>query len=117
MTWIFSVLQASLSLLTTESKLTGERKLPSAGNQAAERATLIRCLTRYYGCDRKKGAVRLFGRDLYEYSSEELAATICYVPQMTYLFAGTVRENLIYGLSENVGIGDMHRCAGKSVSL
>ena len=45
--------------------------------------------------------MKVFGKDLYQYTNEELADTLCYVPQTTYLFAGSIWDNLVYGLSDH----------------
>ena len=64
----------------------------------------------------KKGAVRVFGRDLYQYTNEELADTLCYVPQTTYLFAGSIRDNLVYGLSDHFSKGSWSGLSKRRVS-
>ena len=45
--------------------------------------------------------MKVFGKDLYQYTNEELADTLVLCPQTTYLFAGSIRDNLVYGLSDH----------------
>lgn len=90
------------------------KKTAIRGESGCGKTTLIRCLTRYYNCDKEKGTVQLFGKDLYQYTNEELSDTLCYVPQTTYLFAGTVRENLVYGLPDSFKRSDLVRALEKA---
>ena len=49
-----------------------------------------------------KGKIFFSGKDLKNSTRKEISEKIAYVPQKTYIFAGTVRENIIYGSSKNV---------------
>ena len=43
-----------------------------------------------------------FGKDLHTISRQEIAHKIAYIPQKTYIFAGTIEENIVYGLAKKV---------------
>ena len=64
------------------------------------KTSLIRCLNRYY--PHTQGKVTLFGRDQESYSQKELTDLLYYSPQVSFFIAGTVRENLLYGLDRTV---------------
>lgn len=70
------------------------------GANGCGKTSLIRCLNRYY--PHKQGKVSLFGRDQKSYSQKELADLLYYSPQVSFFIAGTVRENLLYGLDRDV---------------
>ena len=74
------------------------RKVALKGASGCGKTTMIRCLNRFY--PHMQGTVSLFGRALDTYSQEELTSLLYYVPQSTFFFAGTLRENLIYGLDD-----------------
>lgn len=76
--------------------LPGGRKVALQGVSGCGKTTMVRCLNRYYPY--VQGRVTLFGRDLESYSQKELTSLVYYVPQSTFFFAGTVRDNLVYGL-------------------
>ena len=44
----------------------------------------------------------ILGSNIDTYSQKELIDTLLYVPQKGFFFAGTIRENLMYGLSDKV---------------
>lgn len=67
------------------------------GESGCGKTTLMRCLTRYYSC--REGSVQVFGRALEQFSQQELTELLVYIPQRAFFFAGTIRENLVYGLS------------------
>ena len=46
--------------------------------------------------------ISILGSNIDTYSQKELIDTLLYVPQKGFFFAGTIRENLMYGLSDKV---------------
>lgn len=70
-------------------------KLGIAGASGCGKSTLIKILLRLlHGYS---GEVYLFGENLNGVSREEIADKIAYVPQRTYIFSGTIKDNIIYG--------------------
>jgi len=67
-----------------------------AGGSGSGKSTLLNLVPRFYDAD--DGCVRLDGRDVRGLRFEALRGPIGYVGQDSYLFDGTVRENLGYGL-------------------
>ncbi|TQM37839.1 ABC transporter ATP-binding protein [Pseudonocardia cypriaca] len=63
------------------------------GPSGSGKTTLVSLLMRFVDPDR--GAVRIGGRDLRELPVQQVRAMIALVAQDTYLFSGTVRENLL----------------------
>jgi ABC-type multidrug transport system fused ATPase/permease subunit len=63
------------------------------GPSGSGKTTLVSLLLRF--ADPDGGAVRIGGRDLRELPVEQVRAMIALVAQDTYLFSGTVRENLL----------------------
>ncbi|MBE6936054.1 MAG: ABC transporter ATP-binding protein [Ruminococcaceae bacterium] len=65
------------------------------GPTGAGKTTIINLLTRFYDVD--DGAILLDGVDLRDYTRDFIRSTFGVVLQETYLFGGTVRENIRYG--------------------
>lgn len=63
-----------------------------AGRSGSGKSTLVQLLLRFY--DVTGGAIRINGRDIRQIPVEELRAMIAVVFQDSYLFYGTIRENL-----------------------
>jgi ABC-type multidrug transport system fused ATPase/permease subunit len=59
------------------------------------KSSLMKGLVRLYP---HKGVVKLFGVDLENISQLSLVQFVHYIPQSPFFFAGTVRDNLTYGL-------------------
>lgn len=70
------------------------------GANGCGKTSLIRCLNRYY--PHTQGRISLFGRDQESYSQKELTDLLYYSPQISFFIAGTIRENLLYGLERPV---------------
>ena len=70
------------------------------GDNGCGKTSLIRCCNRYY--PHLQGKVYLFGRDQESYSQKELTDLLYYSPQISFFIAGTVRENLLYGIDRTV---------------
>lgn len=65
------------------------------GGTGAGKSTLINLIPRFY--DVTKGTIRIRGRNIKEYTFQELRSQISVVPQKAQLFAGTIRSNLMLG--------------------
>jgi len=65
------------------------------GPTGAGKTTLVNLIMRFYDLD--AGAISLDGRDIASYPREELRSKVGMVLQDTWLFGGTIRENLAYG--------------------
>ncbi|MFD2613508.1 ABC transporter ATP-binding protein [Paenibacillus gansuensis] len=65
------------------------------GRTGAGKTTLVNLLTRFY--DPTEGRVLLEGKDLREYTRQSLREAFGIVLQDTYLFSGTIKENIKYG--------------------
>ncbi|CAN7079896.1 unnamed protein product [Brassica oleracea var. botrytis] len=71
------------------------------GPSGSGKSTIISLIERFY--DPLKGSVRIDGRDLKSYHLRSLRQHIALVSQEPALFAGTIRENILYGgASENI---------------
>ncbi|MGV3527177.1 MAG: ABC transporter ATP-binding protein [Candidatus Sericytochromatia bacterium] len=69
-----------------------------AGTTGAGKSTLIKLLLRLY--DPTAGQVQLDGHDVRELDLRHLRRQIALVSQDVYLFHGTLRDNIAYGLTE-----------------
>lgn len=69
--------------------------LALVGLTGAGKTTLVNLILRLY--DAPPGTVLIDGRPVREYSLEQLRRSIGFVPQETFLFSETIRENLLLG--------------------
>ena len=76
-------------------------KIGIVGASGCGKSTLIKILLRLtHGYS---GDISLFGINLNNISREEIAEKIAYVPQKTYIFSGSIHENIVYGsLRKNI---------------
>ncbi|CAN7079894.1 unnamed protein product [Brassica oleracea var. botrytis] len=65
------------------------------GPSGSGKSTVIGLIERFY--DPVKGVVKIDGRDLRSYNLRSLRQHIALVSQEPTLFAGTIRENIVYG--------------------
>lgn len=70
------------------------------GPNGCGKSSLVRCLNRYY--PHTQGKITLFGKDQGLFSQKQLTDMLCYTPQSSFFIAGTVRENLMYGIEREV---------------
>lgn len=76
------------------------KKIALQGANGCGKTSLVRCLNRYYPYT--QGRITLFGRDQHSYDQKELTDMLYYTPQVSFFIAGTVRENLLYGIERTV---------------
>ena len=65
------------------------------GGTGSGKTTLVNLIPRFY--DATEGQVFVDGRDVRSYDPQTLRARIGVVPQKAVLFAGTIRDNLLWG--------------------
>jgi ATP-binding cassette subfamily B protein len=65
------------------------------GPTGAGKTTLVNLIMRFYDVD--KGAIRLDGNDITKMRRRDLRSNMGMVLQDTWLFGGTIRENIAYG--------------------
>ncbi|HDR8072423.1 TPA: ABC transporter ATP-binding protein [Bacillus cereus] len=68
------------------------------GPTGSGKTTIINLLTRFY--DIQKGQIKIDGKDIKDYDINSLRSKIGVVLQDTYLFAGTIMDNIRYGRLE-----------------
>lgn len=87
------------------------RLIAIVGPTGAGKTTMINLLMRFYDCD--SGEIRVDGKNELDYTRPSLRAAYAMVLQDTWLFRGTVYENIAYG-SENATMDDVVRVAKKA---
>lgn len=65
------------------------------GPTGAGKTTMVKLLMRYYDVD--SGVIRIGGHDVREFDRNDLRSMVGMVLQDTWLFKGTIRENIRYG--------------------
>jgi ATP-binding cassette subfamily B protein len=76
----------------------GGETLALVGPTGAGKSTVLKLLLRMYDVD--EGSIRIDGQDVGDVTLRSLRQSIGYVGQSSYLFYGTVRENIAYGTFE-----------------
>ncbi|CAI9272743.1 unnamed protein product [Lactuca saligna] len=79
------------------------------GQSGSGKSTIIGLIERFY--DPMKGVVKIDGRDIRSYHLRSLRKYIALVSQEPALFAGTIRENIIYGASGEVSESEVIEAA------
>ena len=87
------------------------RLIAIVGPTGAGKTTMINLLMRFYDCD--SGRILVDGRDEKQYTRSSLRSAYAMVLQDTWLFRGTVYENIAYG-AENATLEDVVRVAKKA---
>jgi len=72
--------------------------LAIVGPTGSGKTTLVSLIPRIY--DAVPGSILIDGRPIREYSLETLRLNIGFVPQETFLFSDTVRENIAFGVEQ-----------------
>ncbi len=81
------------------------RRVALVGPNGCGKTSLVRCLNRYY--PHSIGKVTMFGNAQEMYSQKELTSLLYYSPQSSFFIAGSIRDNLKYGLKEEVSDNEL----------
>ena len=68
------------------------------GESGCGKSTIIKLLMGFYYPE--SGFITLNGKNIQQYSIESLRTHIAYVPQSTFLFSDTIRNNLLFGIKD-----------------
>ncbi|MYI95500.1 MAG: ABC transporter ATP-binding protein [Acidobacteria bacterium] len=78
------------------------------GRTGSGKSTVARLIPRIY--DAQEGSIRIDGRDVREIPLHELRSDIGFVPQDSFLFSMTLRDNLAFG-DDDAPMDEVHRVA------
>lgn len=81
-------------------KIEAGKSTALVGQSGSGKSTIIGLIERFY--DPIKGVVKIDGRDVKSYHLRSLRKHIALVSQEPTLFAGTIRENIVYGVSDKI---------------
>ena len=73
-------------------------KIAFVGESGSGKTTLAKLLVRLY--EQEKGSIKLDSSDIREFSISQIRNNISYISQNTFLFSGTIKENLMFGNSD-----------------
>lgn len=93
-----------VSILVKPGKVTA-----IVGPSGSGKTTLFSLLERFY--TPQSGSIRVGGKSIDEYSLQTWRSQIGYVSQESPLVAGTIRENIIYGLEREVSEAELEAAA------
>ncbi len=79
-------------------------KIAIVGETGAGKSTIAKLVLRFYLAN--EGKVEFFETDANEVSQQWVRDNVAYVPQESFLFRGTIRDNLIYSDPENINLED-----------
>jgi ATP-binding cassette subfamily B protein len=93
-----------LVLKNINMEVNSGEKIALVGESGSGKTTLVKLLLKLYTSD--KGEILIDDNNIKDINLETLRDKIAYVPQETFLFSGTIRENLELG-AKNVSFEDM----------
>lgn len=89
--------------------ITNGQTIGLAGFTGSGKSTIIKCLLRLYDVD--KGTVSINGENIKDIHIQSLRQMIALVSQDIYLFHGTIKENIAYGLPNLANDADIIHAA------
>lgn len=85
-------------LKNVDARIPAGKTVAIVGETGAGKTTFIKLLSRFY--DVNEGRVCIGGIDVRDLRKADLRRNIGMVPQDSYLFAGTIRDNILYGVMD-----------------
>ena len=71
------------------------QKVALVGASGAGKSTIVQLLLKYY--DLQTGTITVGGRDIQQLDTQRYRKSLAIVPQEVLLFAGSIKENILYG--------------------
>lgn len=94
-------------------EIEGGSTVAFVGMSGSGKSTLLKLLMKFYKCS--DGKITVGGEDIECFSTEKYRDRIGYVPQESFLFSGTIRENIAWG-TPVYNQEKIERCAKDSMS-
>ena len=111
--WTTPVAARRWALRHFSSEIEPGQLIALVGRSGAGKTTITYLLPRLY--DVTEGAIRVDGHDLRDVTQESLAEQIGIVPQETYLFHDTIRNNLLYARPDAVDAELVAACKAANI--
>ena len=89
-----------LCLKNVNLRVPAGTSLAIVGPTGSGKSTLVSLIPRIYDAD--PGTVLIDGRPIREYPLATLRSNIGFVPQETFLFSDTIRENIAFGAEDAI---------------
>ena len=96
-------------------KIPAGSSLAIVGPTGSGKTTLVSLIPRVY--DAPDGAILLDGRPIREFPLDRLRRNIGFVPQETFLFSDSVRENIAFGVETSTDTQIMEAAEGANIAL
>jgi len=81
-------------------KLDSGQKLAIVGKTASGKSTIAELLLRMYDVD--KGEILIGGKNIKDFSIDDLRLAMGYVPQDVFLFSDTIADNITFGMNHEI---------------
>lgn len=91
----FGYIKDKKTIKKFSAKIKSGQKIAIVGPTGAGKTTIVKLLMRFYDVD--KGTITIDGKNIKEFSRENLRSLFGMVLQDTWLFSGTIEENIKYG--------------------
>lgn len=95
-TYEYEQLDKQFSINEVDFFITAGETIGIAGYSGCGKSTLLKLILGFSAPSR--GRITIFGRDIRQCSRKKLAEVIGYIPQNAFMHAGTIRENILYGV-------------------
>ncbi len=82
-----------------------------AGPSGCGKSSLVKAICKLEACE---GVIRIGGTEIQSLTRKDLSGIIALVPQNPFLIAGTIRENICYGLEREVPREEVEAAADKA---
>lgn len=96
----FSYADGKQVISNFSESISKDKTVAIIGPSGAGKTTILKIIMGFYELPDECGKICLYGKDIKEYSLTGRRSLITYVPQSSYLFSGTIRENISYGKLE-----------------
>ena len=94
----FDYFNGSKNLLNIDLDINGGQTLGVVGPPGGGKSTLLHLIPRLY--DVTQGKIMIDGVNIKKLKLSDLRSLIAYVPQEPFLFAGTIRDNITFGIED-----------------